>query len=261
MDNVRLISSSDTNNYTVSGKVINALTGNAVSAATMKFREGWGNTEGNYAGGTANTLTTGNYSISLPAGNYTAEISKNGYITGYANIVSYSESANMEQDMVLSPVIGYDEFRIVLTWGDDPADLDSHLTGPTESGGRFHVYYANREFGENDESVATLDRDVIRDWDTHVNFGPETSTMTFKENLSGVYRYSVHDYRNRMSDSSDALTLSGAQVAVYRGNSLVDTYNVPMNEDGTLWEVFQIIDGEVVLINTMSYESSPTNIQ
>lgn len=75
--------------------------------------------------------------------------------------------------------------------------------------------------------------------------------------LSGdVYRYSVYDYSNRGSRSSQALGQSGARVEVYGdGNRLISTFNVP-NREGTLWTVFEINEsGNVVPINDMNYES------
>ena len=47
------------------------------------------------------------------------------------------------QDIVLS-LNGTNDIRIVLTWGAQPTDLDSHLTGPNTDATRFHVYYAGR---------------------------------------------------------------------------------------------------------------------
>ena len=117
----------------------------------------------------------------------------------------------------------------MLTWDNAPADLDTHLTGPTTSGPRFHVaYYA---LTVNDGSVASLDVD-----DTS-SYGPETVTITSQ--IAGVYRYYVHDFTNDGTNPSLAMSNSGAQVKVYNSSGLVATFNIPANQGGTIWEDIQ----------------------
>ena len=39
------------------------------------------------------------------------------------------------------------DLRIVLTWGEEPSDLDSHLIGPAvEEGTKFHTWYGNEDY-------------------------------------------------------------------------------------------------------------------
>lgn len=57
------------------------------------------------------------------------------------------------------------------------------------------------------------------------------------------------------------LSNSGAQVRVYRGSDLVAVFNVPTNQGGTLWTVFELSGSTITPINTMSYESEPYVIQ
>ncbi|MEW6434008.1 MAG: hypothetical protein AB1730_21105 [Myxococcota bacterium] len=83
------------------------------------------------------------------------------------------------------------KFQAILTWLENPSDLDSHFTGPCETGatgcvdGRFHISYSER--GSLTESpYAYLDTD-----DT-TGFGPEITTLTRCK--AGVYRFSVHLY-------------------------------------------------------------------
>jgi len=243
----------------VQGYIKNALNGNAISGANVIFRKGWNNRYGDVSSWwvsdtTATSNVFGYYSDELTCGNYTAEISMNGYIVGYANIVVSDVSNTIQQNVVLTPILPEDEYRIVLQWGSSPSDLDSHITGPTETGSRFHVYFSNKQYKENGEVVARLDVD-----DTS-SYGPETITMTLKPDLDGVYRYSVHDYSNRYVTNSKALSLSGAKVMLYRGNELLETYNVPINMTGNLWTVFEIEDNMIISKNKLSYISSYTYI-
>lgn len=48
---------------------------------------------------------------------------------------------------------------------------------------------------------------------------------------------------------------------VYRGNNLIVTFNVPADQGGTLWTVFEMDGDTIIPINTMSYESSPSVIR
>lgn len=245
----------------VKGNVTNALTGDEVVGATIKFRKGWNSTIGNYTKnifGKVHSVETGifgEFDISIPIGNYTAEVSKDGFVVGYYNIVSANVDNNY--NLVLTPILSEDEYRIVLTWGSTPRDLDSHLTGTLDSEQLFHVCYYSRRYIVDGEIMAELDLD-----DTS-SYGPETVTMTVQADMleNGIYRYSVHDYTNRSSLTSNQLSMSGANVKLYKGNDLIRTINVPINAQGNLWTVFEIENGELKIVNTMSFESRPSNIK
>jgi subtilisin family serine protease len=241
----------------IKGTIKDALTGESLSGVTIKLRKGWDQESGEYvlSNGNAYFVSSGEngaYQMEVLEGAYTAELTKNGYVTGYVNLVC-GRNLDISQDAVITPVLSESQYRVVLTWGESPYDIDSHLTGPLSDGGRFHVYYSNRTAFDGEEKVAELDVD-----DT-TSYGPETITTTLStQGVSGVYRYSVHDYSNRSSNASNALSLSGAQVKLYNGNTLIETYNVPVNQEGTLWNVFEIDNGSVHRINTMEYVSEPS---
>lgn len=83
------------------------------------------------------------------------------------------------------------------------------------------------------------------DLDDVDGFGPETITITsFRP---GVYRYSVHDYTNLGSTQSTALSSSGAQVVVFRGNAEIARFTAPTGRTGNLWTVFEI-DGSTLAL-------------
>lgn len=253
LDNVILFddSGAEASNQ-IHGTVRSALTGSAISDVTVRLRPGWDNKNGTLAtvGDTdAVTVTddNGQYSLGVLEGCYTAEFSKEGYITGYANVICTSMD-NADQDGVITPVLSDDEYRIVLTWSSTPSDLDSHLSGPLSTGERFHVYYSDMSAFDNGETVATLDLD-----DTS-SYGPET--ITLKKTQDGIYKYAVHDYSNRSNASSTELSMSGAKVKLYCGNTLLATYNVPINVAGNIWNVFEIEGDTVRTINTMGSKSN-----
>jgi M6 family metalloprotease-like protein len=137
--------------------------------------------------------------------------------------------------------------RIGLSWGAEPADLDSHLTGPDGYGDRFHVYFWNLS-----SESASLDHD-----DT-TSYGPETTTVFSQQ--AGVYRFSVHDYTDRWETYSTALATSGATVTVYRNEGIVATFRVPQSP-GTLWTVFEMDGQTITPVNRMGYTVYPDDVQ
>lgn len=244
---LRAVSTAHGGEGIVTGVIRNALDGSGVEGLAIKFRKGINAISGSIVKQTT-TGPLGVYSIELEAGSYTGEISGDGYITGYFYVVSVGGELSNAQNGIASPVISDGQTRIILSWGQYPSDLDSHLTGPSTEG-RFHVYYANKSYYENEVSHVQLDRD-----DTD-SYGPETTTIDIQKD--GVYRFSVHDYTNRNSIDSKDLSLSGAEIRVLRGSSLIAVFSIPTNEGGTVWTVFEMEGNKITPINKLSYQSSP----
>lgn len=228
------------------GIVSNALDGKGLSNVTIKLRSNWNNTSGEYYDFRTTTNSSGRYTIEdVPVGYYTVEASLNGYVTGYTNIIVMSDAERTDFDFTITPTLNEDEIRIVLTWGSSPSDLDSHLIGRTPSDGTFNVYYSDKVYRYDGVEMANLDVD-----DTS-SYGPET--ITILENIYGTYTYAVHNYSNRNSSSSTALSFSGAVVRVFVGSVQIAEYNVPTDQVGTYWTVFEIAgNGRILPINTIS---------
>ena len=193
--------------FAVNGKVINALTGDNISDATIKIRKGWKTTNGSYvktlfgAERTTSTSSEEKFMLSCNLGAYTVEISKKGYVTAYYNVVagdSGSFSSLTTSTMVLTPVLADDEYRIVLTWGNTPSDLDSHLTYYKDDIQKNHIYYGNKSSYIDGSFIAKLDLD-----DTS-SYGPKTVMITLDSSLvqdGGVFKYSVHNFTNHNSSN------------------------------------------------------------
>jgi hypothetical protein len=233
------------------GIVTNAVNGQPVQGITLQARKGVDVTSGGIHG-VDTTDASGGYQIEyVDAGAYTVEASGAGYETTFFTAECIANQSTDDQHGTVTPLLEGGDIRIVLTWGENPRDLDSHLTGPIQgSSSRFHVFYADKG-NANSSPYAYLDRD-----DTQ-SYGPETTTIT--EVFDGLYRYSVHDYTNRHSTSSNALSLSSAHVDVYQGSNLWRTFDVP-SQPGTLWTVFEYQNGQIETVNQMSYESSPSGV-
>ncbi len=228
----------------VGGKISNAINGVGIDTLHLNVRRGINVKSGDVVA-TTTTDGDGYYEfLELDAGNYTLEVIGEGFITGYFTVVSVGDKNSDNQNFSITPILLDGEFRIVLTWGESPKDLDSHLTGPLEdSDERFHVSF--RAKGSQVTSPYSF-----LDLDDTIKYGPET--ITIKEKKEGVYRYSVLDYTNARSSFSSALGNSGAKVKVYKGSNLVHTFNVP-NQEGVFWAVFDIVGDEIVPINRVQY--------
>ena len=153
-------------------------------------------------------------------------------------------------------IVESDTLRIILTWGDTPSDLDSHLVGPAlvPTGSRFHLYYGNKDIGsiENNTWVADLDYD-----DTTAR-GPEV--ITLRKYIPGTYYYYVYNFSNHGILNSKDLANSNATVKVYRGDDLIpsNTFSVVPNKSGVYWNVFEITIDDHINIQISSIDSYTT---
>lgn len=231
----------------IAGTIVNALDGNGVPSMTLRLFAGLHQGTGGTPVGTFTSGGDGAFVIpNVSAGYYTLQASKEGFLSVTYDVVCLGSRVSPGQDTATTPNLQPGQMRIVLTWGEYPSDLDSHLTGPTASGGRFHVWYSNKDVG-----VANLDLDDVS------SFGPETTTITSK--YPGVYRFYVHDYSNgsaTATNPSNALARSAAKVQVFTSAGLVAVYNVPSNQGGNLWSVFEYDGTTLRAINTVGYSGT-----
>lgn len=227
---------------TISGTVTDATTdGQPIQGATVKS-------------GDISTTTDadGKYVLNnVPISNTTIQASKSGYIA-LSYSLSLAENEQKVVDFPLSPALTTNEaFRIVLTWGENPDDLDSHLLVPpdhTDGTEGYHIYYYTA--GINDPEVYPY---AYLDIDDTTSFGPET--VTIYKRLTQTYKYYVHDF-----DETGQLKTSSAVVHVYNQNGLVKTYNVPSSGSGLYWYVFDINASGQIIDKNVIQETEPTLI-
>jgi hypothetical protein len=173
--------------------------------------------------------------ISFPEqedGFYTLEFSKQGYITSRIEFEVILNNV-FNGRFSISPVMRGDYLRIVLDWGQHPGDLDLHLV---KEGG-YHVSYWDMH--NSDDGSVTLDRD------SRNGFGPETITI-METDLRAVYHIFIHDYTNRNRSSSTEMSRSGAAVRVFDRYGHLRSFYVPANRQGVRWDVFRIVNGQLV---------------
>lgn len=242
---------------TINGTIINSQTGQGLANAQLAFTFA-----GAKAGGAIAVDTTlaaadfviitdeyGNYYLEgmaygvfvvvIRAENFTTRVITNVEIT--AGIFEMPEVTIVEEVPVGS-------LRVVLTWGVNPYDLDSHLTGPASDGSRFHMYYVNQN---------PYASDVNLDVDDTYSFGPETTTIEQFHN--GMYRYSIFNYSDQGYEGGSGIYSSPAHVEVYDYTGLIRSYTAPVFSagSGNTWRVFELnVSGgvyNITDINTYLY--------
>ncbi len=165
------------------------------------------------------------------------KVEKAEFITVEYSDVLTQLSQTTRQEAVLSEVLDEHEYRVVLTWGSSPSDLDSHLEGPG-----YHVYYQ-----------AMTGTNAQLDVDDTTSYGPET--VTFRTEDDKTYTYYVHDFSNKGNAGSTALQASGAVVTVYNGGNNIATLHVPTGTAGIYWNVFTIRNGQISYTNKIGRKS------
>jgi hypothetical protein len=225
----------------VSGRVIDS-NGNPVYGAQVKcWGTGW--YQQRWASGETETLVTGTFTrIPVEVGvTFKYQASKGGHKSTvlHAGPLEQNQEYNVGDIMLDAPLI-----TIVLSWGENPSDLDSHLAARLNGNVTFHVYYG-------DEGSLTTEPYANLDTDDTSGYGPEVTSIS-KLRL-GTYRYSVRHYAGEGNIST-----SGAQVnliipdmgGIYR---FTPPASQPANTN--VWRVFDITidsNGKVTAVNTIN---------
>lgn len=222
------------------GLIKNAATGRGVPDANISVYKGWNNSLADAElVTTGKTDSNGNYQFELPLGNYTLRLSKAGYIDGSHNIFVQKGTTN-NKDGAMTPIYNGEAFRIVLSWGLNPNDLDSHVVGPLANGSLYHVYFNHKSQYDGTVEVCNLDVD-----DT-TSFGPETITLKAEQN--GPYYYYIHRYAG-----SGSISTSEANITIYQNGQQIRRFSVPTNlGTADYWNVFAIVNGQIIPRNTMT---------
>jgi len=207
----------------VRGQVTNAQDGQAVGNVPVTFRRG-SDPEFTVQAGADGTfiaagVAEGTYQVCVSHPGFVRFCRSGVWIAGNG-VVTLAPLA-----LVVPPAAG--TLRAVVTWGEQPVDLDAHLTGPDPARGRFHVYFSRRGAGN-----ATLDHD-----DTDGR-GPETVTIPLSS--AGAYRFTVFNYSDQSAAGAQGLAASPALVEVYGPAGLIKSYTAPSAGSGNTWQVFEV---------------------
>ena len=208
-----------------------AKTGNPVSNATIKFDNQLQTTDSN------GTITVPFPTVGVGETVLYAQFDKAGFISAKLP-VTFMAGTIWNHNFSVSESIQVDQLRIVVDWSDKPSDLDAHLI-------KHDGYHISYRIMKNYKDIAILDRD-----DRDGN-GPETITVQ-EFDANGQYSYIVHDYSNRANKKSNKLSQSRGQVLVYSNNGLEAHYRISENNIGTVWNVFDIKQGQIVDVNKLT---------
>ena len=202
----------------VKGNIVNAISGDNMPNLSIKIRNGMNNYNGELLQ-TVNTDPSGNFITGeLKNGVYTGEISGEGIIKAYFSFVCIGEF-NDVGTITVTPLLNEGEMRIVLSWGENPRDLDSHLSGEGQ-----HIYFGNKT-----GIGVKLDHD-----DTN-SYGPETITINTREIPDGTYSYRVHHFAG-----TGNISTSEAKVEVYMENKLIKEYYPPNDMTQGNWNILTL---------------------
>jgi hypothetical protein len=234
---------------TINGIINDAQTGQPVQGAVIHFFSGTGSDTSGYRFPAQTTNAQGAWTGTFTMGSYVGAI----YAANHVPLVtplSVTDTTTGQLTTTITQPVPAGQMRIVLNWGLQPPDLDSHLTGDsttTAGSPRYHISYLNRVVQQaNGDTVAFLDRDDV------TSYGPETITI-FKF-FPGTLRYMIHDYTNRNTTGSHFMSdSSGAIVRVYTSAGLVREDHMLTGVAGNQWHVYNIngTTQQITLVNTI----------
>ncbi len=228
-ENTPFITMGEATTYTISGYIKDAATGDGIDGASVTL-----------SGASADSTTTdikGAYTFySLDSGDYTVSATATEHTSdsGSTTITTNNSIVNINLLQLTTSV----DYKVILSWGASPSDLDSHLfvADPSSEGCLDEVYYSDKTA----LPYASLDVD-----DTD-SYGPETVTI-FELTSGKNDEYWVNHY-----SSNPNFSISNAVVKVYRGSTLLKTFTVPTNDTTSkYWHVFNIGLNGIEEINTL----------
>lgn len=173
----------------------------------------------------ATTDSDGYFFLAVESGVLTISIEDESYVT-HESSIAVGAAQYVEIDFELFPLPAT---RFVLTWGDQPANLDAHAWVPMGTGTYDHIWRG--DYGDADGPPYTmLDADVT------AGHGPEVVYIR-----PGIGNYYEGWYHLAVQHTAGDLSLSEseARIDIYRGNQLYWTVPAPSGsaQSGWYWYV------------------------
>jgi len=217
----------------ISGRVVNS-SGEVIEGAQINcWNKGWRYSR--WKSGESGTNAQGQF-VEIPVEPGVAfqlQAVKDSQNSAYYSFGPFTANSINDLGDIVIPGGSSANIQIILTWGKDPEDLDTHLTTPSctpESSSRGHIYYQSKG-NASAFPYAWLDVDDIS------SYGPEITSVTRK--LKGVYRYCVHNFSGQ---SSYPLESSRAKVEAFI-NGAYYSWTVPTtNPNSAINNVWQVFD-------------------
>ncbi len=234
---IRLANDADA--ATVSGRLIDAITGEPAVGLPLVLQAGWNAPLGASAAGDVVTGSSGEFTFfATKPGMYTVSASASGGYGG-ARFPAFLTASGGQTVATVVPPTAPGELRASLVWGPSPFDLDLHLSAPLKGGvagedgtGQYHVWAAAPQHPDDlaDAEVEAQMERIDSDGD-----GPESVWVGAVADR-GDLRLSVFDNDNRSDADTVALAASGALLQVWFGEDFPRYYTVSPGETATLWQ-------------------------
>jgi len=216
---------------------------NPIQGAKINVRRGLYNHYGDILQSTQ-TDALGKYSFSQIENNYyTLEIKVGNQSPVYEYVVIHSGQTKTINSSTAGEITE-GQYRVKLSWGSTPTDMDSHLVMKPSSGAKELIYYVNKE---SSDKTINLDRDDVD------SFGPETTTFTLTQGRS--YRYFVHNYSR-----GPGLEAGNPKIEIYKGNQLIKNINLHQGNAVMCWHIFDIKNNSIQMIDKVYTEGNCDSI-
>ncbi|MEA3494158.1 MAG: carboxypeptidase-like regulatory domain-containing protein [Candidatus Margulisiibacteriota bacterium] len=237
----------------ISGNVVDG-NGNPVQGAEVRCRgEGW--KWSRWESGETKTGTDGAFTRIPVENNVTFECwaekgGKKSAVSVFGPFAAASDNA------VGNIVLDAPQIQFTLAWGQNPTDLDTHLTIPstattTLAAERGHLWYPYA-VDKGYSNLSSTYPYAILDTDDVSSYGPEVTSIY--QLFGGTYRYSVHHFSGSttISDSSasvDLIVSGGGSAGIYN-------FTPPIGATGAndVWIVCDIVvdsSGNISEVNTI----------
>ena len=176
-------------------------------------------------------------------GEHKIVITKEKYVQTEQNVSVSNDNITSINQISIPKAVDYERIKIAVEWTRGITDLDARIVVEGNQ-----IYYKNRKY-EN----------VHLDKDSRTAPGVETISID-RVDSEKVYSVYVTDFDNYKSNTSKKLSNSDAKVTIWMNNDYYTTVKPPKNIVGYKWHVFDVIDSEVVLVNTIVAETMKASI-
>jgi HSP20 family molecular chaperone IbpA len=179
---------------------------------------------------TVNTDASGVFQAAVPEGPLKIEISQTGYITQTKLIdVQGNIAVGQGIDMSVSQELPSDALRVVLTWGEKPDDLDSHVYFGRNMD--THVWHQHR----SDTAAETGGLHVSLDRDATGGKGPEAVTITNIGKCTKKGNCLLKFVVENSARNTGPLSNSAGVITIYKGTKLDSTFEIPKEAGYQRW--------------------------
>lgn len=232
------ISGTTTKNYeltgsvSISGSLTDASSGEPISGASLKFFRV------NETTFVADTLAEIKYIVpdngiftfqNFPTGRFKLLISKTGYNNRSITINCEDNQILNLGRLVMVPPLAAGKLNIVLNWGQNPANLDIYLFGPSGIGSFVCHAGVPNPAGSGVELIHEASN----------SFGPET--MQINSLNSGIYVLAVCNKSNLSDLGGVEIYNTRAKVEIFNNGGLLQSFSAPPATVGNAWKVFKML--------------------